>query len=203
MANPGCYPTSVQLPLLPLLKAGMITPEAIIIDAKSGITGAGRAAKQANLFAEIDGGISAYGIGAHRHAPEIEQGLSDAAGRAVTVSFTPHLMPMNRGILSTIYAQLTPGNSVQQARAQLEKCYAAEPFVHVLAEGKAPSTQMVRGTNHCVMNIFADRTLGRIIIVSVIDNLVKGASGQAVQNFNLMHGWDETIGLLAHTALFP
>ncbi len=202
VACPGCYPTSVQLPLIPLLQAGVIALSPIIIDAKSGITGAGRSAKQGNLFAEIDGGISAYSIGAHRHAPEIEQGLSQAADAPVTVSFTPHLMPMNRGILSTIYARLAPGRQLEEARAILEGAYKQEPFVHVLPAGKAPSTHSVRGTNHCAIGLFADRVEGGIILVSVIDNLVKGASGQAVQNFNLMHGLDEQAGLQS-SAMFP
>lgn len=203
VACPGCYPTSAQLPLIPLLRAGAIAASPIIIDAKSGVTGAGRSAKQANLFTELDGGLSAYGIGAHRHAPEIEQGLSDAAGNAaVRVSFTPHLIPMNRGILSTIYAQLSPGKTVQDIRNILIECYQDEPFVRVLPAGKAPSTHQVRGTNRCDMAVFADRVDGGVIIVSVIDNLMKGASGQAVQNFNLMFGFAEETGLTA-TAFFP
>lgn len=202
VANPGCYPTSAQLPLLPLIKAGLIDAENIIIDAKSGITGAGRAAKQANLFAEINDGISAYGIGAHRHAPEIEQGLSEAAGKEVVVNFTPHLMPMNRGILSTIYVQLRKGKTLDDLRTSLAMTYEREPFVKLLPKGVAPTTHMVRGTNFCLMNVFADRLANRAIIVSVIDNLVKGASGQAVQNFNLMYGYPETLAL-EQTALFP
>ncbi len=202
IANPGCYPTSALLPLIPLLKAGAILPGGIVIDAKSGVTGAGRSAKQNNLFTEIDGGMSAYGIASHRHAPEIEQGLSLAAKSAVTVSFTPHLVPMNRGILSTIYVTLAQGKTADDARAALEKTYADEPFVHILPKGIAPSTHQVRGTNHCVMNMFADRVPGRAIIVSAIDNLVKGASGQAVQNMNVMYGFPETLSL-EQTALFP
>jgi N-acetyl-gamma-glutamyl-phosphate reductase len=202
VANPGCYPTSASLPLAPLLKAKAIDADGIIIDAKSGITGAGRSAKQANLFSEINDGISAYGIALHRHAPEIEQTLERALGESLTITFTPHLMPMNRGILSTIYVGLAGKNTVADLRAILEKTYHDEAFVHVLPEGVMPSTHQVRGTNDCVMNVFADRAKGRAIIVSVIDNLVKGASGQAVQNMNVMYGWPETTGLQL-TAVFP
>ena len=198
VANPGCYPTSAQLPLIPLLKAGAILPQGIIIDAKSGVTGAGRSAKQANLFTEIDGGISAYGIATHRHTPEIEQGL----GAGVAVTFTPHLMPMSRGILSTIYVKLAGKNTAGDLRAILQKTYAGEPFVHILPEGITPSTHQVRGTNDCVIGVFADRIAGQAIIVSVIDNLVKGASGQAVQNMNVMCGFPEITGLQM-AAVFP
>ena len=202
VANPGCYPTSVQLPLVPLLTAGLIAGDDIIIDAKSGTSGAGRAAKEANLFCEVTEGIHAYGIASHRHAPEIEQGLSQAAGRALTVTFTPHLMPMSRGMLSTIYVRLAPGASAADLRARLARVYAAEPFVRLAPEGVAPQTRFVRGSNHCVMNVFADRVAGRAIICSVIDNLVKGASGQALQNMNLMFGLAETAGL-DQQPLFP
>ncbi len=201
-ACPGCYPTSAQLPLIPLLREKIIMPEAIIIDAKSGITGAGRGSKTANLFAEADGGISAYGIANHRHTPEIEQGLSGAAGRAVRVTFTPHLLPMARGILSTVYCRLQNGMDAADARASLERAYAQEPFVHIMPEGVSPSTHQVRGTNACRIGVFAGAEAGALILVSVIDNLVKGAAGQAVQNFNIMFGFDETTGL-RQTALFP
>ncbi|NBX03648.1 MAG: N-acetyl-gamma-glutamyl-phosphate reductase [Alphaproteobacteria bacterium] len=202
VANPGCYPTSALLPLLPLVGAGAIDASNIIIDAKSGVSGAGRSAKQANLFTEIDGGMSAYGIAAHRHAPEIEQGLGIAAKSPVTVTFTPHLIPMNRGMLSTIYVQLAAGKTAADLQSILQKTYADEPFVHVLTEGQSPSTHSVRGTNDCAISVFQDRVAGRAIIVSAIDNLVKGASGQAVQNMNVMYGLPETEGL-ALTAIFP
>jgi len=202
IANPGCYPTCAQLPLVPLLKAGLVKHEGIIIDAKSGVTGAGRSAKQANLFTELNDGISAYGIANHRHTPEIEQGLSLAAGKPAYVTFTPHLMPMNRGILSTIYVQYASGAGIHGLRSALEEAYSFEPFVHLLPEGVAPTTHQVRGTNDCVMNVFADRIDGRAIIVSAIDNLVKGASGQAVQNMNVVFGFEETAGLQL-TAVFP
>ena len=202
MANPGCYPTSAQLPLMPLLKEKLVEAEGIIIDAKSGVTGAGRAAKQANLFTELDGGISAYGIGAHRHTPEIEQGLSLAAGDTIAISFTPHLMPMNRGILSTIYVKLAKGKTVDDLRECLKHVYRNEPFVKLVEKGVMPSTHMVRGTNYAFIGLFADSRDGHAIIVSVIDNLTKGASGQAVQNMNLMCGFEETTALLG-AALFP
>ena len=202
IANPGCYPTSALLPLIPLLKTHYILPQGIIIDSKSGITGAGRSAKQANLFSEIDGGISAYGIASHRHAPEIEQRLGWAAKADVIVTFTPHLMPMSRGILSTIYVKLAGAHSTADLRHVLEHSYKHEPFIQVLPEGVMPATHQVRGTNHCAMNVFADRIPGQAIIVSVIDNLVKGASGQAVQNMNVMFGWPEITGL-QQTAIFP
>ena len=202
VANPGCYPTSAQLPLVPLIEAGEISPDDIIIDAKSGVSGAGRDAKQQNLFAEVTEGIQPYGIASHRHAPEIEQGLSRAAGRPITVNFTPHLMPMSRGILSSIYVRFANGASAEGLRAALSARYAGEPFVRVLPSGRAPATRHVRGSNHCLIGVFADRMPGRAILVSVIDNLVKGASGQAIQNMNLMAGWAETTAL-DQQPLFP
>lgn len=202
VANPGCYPTSAQLPLVPLLRAGLIDANDIIIDAKSGVSGAGRAAKEANLYTEVAGGIHAYGIASHRHAPEIEQGLSAAAGRPVVVNFTPHLMPMSRGILSTIYVRLAAGAGLADLRGELSRRYAGEAFVRVLPEGVVPATRHVTGSNHCLIGVFADRVPGRGIICSVIDNLVKGASGQAVQNMNLMFGLAETAGL-EQQPLFP
>ncbi len=202
VANPGCYPTGAQIPLMPLLEARQISPEDIIIDAKSGVTGAGREAKQANLFAEVSEGIHAYGIASHRHAPEIEQGLSQAAGRQVVVNFTPHLMPMNRGILSTMYVRLVDGTTPADLRATLAARYAGEPFVRLVAQGQVPATRHVRGSNSLLIGVFADRLPGRAIIVSVEDNLVKGASGQAIQNMNVMCGIDETAGL-RQEALFP
>lgn len=202
VANPGCYPTSAQLPLIPLLRDGLIEAEAIIIDAKSGVSGAGRDAKQANLYGEVAEGIHAYSIAAHRHAPEIEQGLSEAAGQPVLVNFTPHLMPMSRGILSTIYVRTRGNASADTLRAALAGCYAGEPFVRVLLPGTPPHTRHIRGSNFCLMNVFKDRLPGRAIIVSVIDNLVKGASGQAIQNMNVMLGLTETLGLEV-VPLFP
>ncbi len=201
-ANPGCYPTAAQLPLIPLLEAGLIEAQDIVIDAKSGVSGAGRAAKEVSLFAEVSEGIHAYGVGSHRHAPEIEQGLSEAAGASVTVTFTPHLVPMNRGILATTYVRLADGESAAELRRVLAERYAEEPFVSVLPLGSVPATRHVRGSNHCLIGVVADRAPGRAILISVIDNLVKGASGQAVQNMNLMAGFPETLGL-EQPALFP
>ena len=200
VANPGCYPTAAQLPLAPLLAEGLIEPEDIIIDAKSGVSGAGREARQGSLFAEVGEGVHAYGIASHRHAPEIEQGLSAAAGAAVRVNFTPHLMPMNRGILATIYVR--SGRGADALRGALAERYGGEPFVRVLPAGAAPATRHVRGSNHCHIAVFDDRIEGRAILISAIDNLVKGASGQAVQNMNLMHALPETTGL-EQEALFP
>ena len=202
VANPGCYPTSVQLPLIPLLTAGLIEATDIVIDAKSGVSGAGRSAKEANLFTEVAEGIHAYGVASHRHAPEIEQGLSEAAGAPVLVSFTPHLIPMSRGMLSTIYVKTKGGAKAADLRAALAKTYEGEAFVHVLPEGVVPATRHVRGSNFCLINTFDDRVPGRVIITSVIDNLVKGASGQALQNMNLMFGLAETLGL-QQQPMFP
>lgn len=202
VANPGCYPTSSILPLAPLLEAALIEADGIIIDSKSGVSGAGRAAAEANLYGEVAGGIHAYAVATHRHAPEIEQELSRAAGTGIMVAFTPHLMPMSRGILSTLYVRLKGGASADDLRHTLADRYSGEPFVRVLPEGGAPATRHVRGSNHCLIGVFADRLPGRAILVSVIDNLVKGASGQAVQNMNLMMGLAETAGL-EQVALFP
>jgi N-acetyl-gamma-glutamyl-phosphate reductase len=202
VANPGCYPSCVQLPLVPLLEAGVVTAEDIVIDAKSGVSGAGRSAKQNLLYAEVAEGVGAYGVGRHRHMPEIEQGLSDAAGAPVRVSFTPHLMPMTRGMETASYVRLAPGKTAADARAVLAARYAGEPFVHLLKEGEPPRTHHVRGTNFCHVNVFEDRLPGRLIVLSVIDNLVKGASGQAVQNMNLLFGLPETTALLQQ-ALYP
>ena len=202
IANPGCYPTASQLPLLPLLKHGIIRAGSIIIDAKSGITGAGRNLKTGNLFAEADGGIQAYGVASHRHAPEIEQGLTEIAGGEVKVSFTPHLMPMSRGILSTIYAELHDGKTAADARIALKNAYEKEAFISLIPEGEQPSTHAVRGTNRCHIALSPCRIPGRIILTSAIDNLVKGASGQAIQNMNVMFGFPEIIAL-EQTAFFP
>jgi N-acetyl-gamma-glutamyl-phosphate reductase len=203
VANPGCYPTSVILGLLPLLKAGLIDHRSLIVDAKSGVSGAGRAAKVDSLFCEVNDGFKAYGVGGvHRHIPEIEQELGLLAGEPVTISFTPHLVPMDRGILSTIYAM---GNSALDSGTLLElyqQTYADEPFVRVLTDGSFPSTLQVRGANYCDIGLTVDRRTGRVIVVSAIDNLVKGAAGQAVQNMNIMLGFAETTGLTA-LPLFP
>jgi N-acetyl-gamma-glutamyl-phosphate reductase len=202
VANPGCYPTTAQLPLSPLLEAGLIELDPIVIDAKSGVSGAGRAAKEASLHAEVSEGLHAYGVGTHRHTPEIEQGLSEAAGRPVAVTFTPHLVPMNRGILATIYVHLRPGAQPADLQAELERRYRDEPFVRVLRFQSLPATRHVRGSNLCLIAVHPGRLPGRAILLAVIDNLVKGASGQALQNMNLMLGLPETTGL-DQAPLFP
>ena len=202
IACPGCYPTAALLPLVPLVESGQIETEGIIIDAKSGVTGAGRAAKEASLFAEVSEGIHAYAVGGHRHAPEIEKMLSAVAEIQVTVNFTPHLIPMNRGILATTYVELAGQASAADLRECLLARYRDEPFVGVLDERGSPATRHVRGSNHCLMAVYGDRLPGRAIILSVIDNLVKGAAGQAIQNMNLMYGFDETAGL-EQVPLFP
>ena len=202
VANPGCYTSSAQLAVTPLLKAKAIVPGEIVIDAKSGMTGAGRAAKEEMLFSEVSEGINAYGVGHHRHMAELDQEFSLAAGRKVVPTFTPHLVPMNRGILSTIYVRGTRGKSAEDLHAILLKYYAKEPFVHVLPFGQTPHTRHVRGSNMTFIGVARDRVPGRAIVVSALDNLIKGASGQAVQNMNLMMGWPETLGL-EQVALFP
>lgn len=203
VANPGCYPTSIILGLAPLLKHGLIDHGSIIADSASGVTGAGRSAKVDSLYCEVNEGYKAYGVGGvHRHTPEIEQELSLLAGEGVTVTFTPHLVPMDRGILSTIYAQpLKPGTTAELV-SLYAKFYAGEPFVRVLPTGSLPSTAFVRGSNFCDIAPVVDQRSGRIIIVSAIDNLVKGASGQAVQNMNIVCGFPETMGLEG-LAVFP
>jgi N-acetyl-gamma-glutamyl-phosphate reductase len=202
VANPGCYTSCAELPLIPLLRAKAIDADEIVIDAKSGMTGAGRAAKENMLFSEVAEGFAAYGVGHHRHMGEIDQECSKAAGKSVTVTFTPHLLPMNRGILSTIYVRCVTGQSVEDLHAILAKAYADEPFVHVLPFGETPQTRHVRGSNMTYIGVAKDRKPGRAIVVSTLDNLTKGASGQAVQNMNLMLGFPETAGL-EQIALFP
>jgi N-acetyl-gamma-glutamyl-phosphate reductase len=201
VANPGCYTTCAELPLIPLLKAKAIDPDEIVVDAKSGMTGAGRAAKEEMLFSEVSEGFHAYGVGHHRHIGELDQEFAKAAGREVTVTFTPHLVPMNRGILSTIYVRGLE-RSPEDLHALLAKAYTQEPFVHVLPFGKLPQTRHVRGSNMTFIGVTKDRIGRRAIIVSALDNLTKGASGQAVQNMNLMLGFPETMGL-EQVALFP
>jgi len=201
VANPGCYTTCAELALIPLLKAKAIDADEIVIDAKSGVTGAGRAAREDMLFAEVSEGFHAYGVGHHRHMAELDQEFSRAAGRDVVVSFTPHLVPMNRGILSTIYVRGLKA-SAQDLHALLVKAYANEPFVHVLPFGRLPQTRHVRGSNMTMIGVAPDRIAGRAIIGSALDNLTKGASGQAVQNMNLVLGFPETAGL-EQVALFP
>jgi N-acetyl-gamma-glutamyl-phosphate reductase len=199
-ACPGCYPTAVLLALLPLVAAHAVSGENITVNALSGVSGAGRSLKEANLFGEVAEAVHPYGIGHHRHMPEMEQELSLRAGRPVTISFTPHLIPMNRGELVTCIVETPHG--ADYLREVLADAYAGEPFVHLLPKGVAPATRMVRGSNHVVMNVFADRIPGRAIVIAAIDNLVKGSSGQAIQNFNLMFGLPEGLGL-EQAPLFP
>jgi N-acetyl-gamma-glutamyl-phosphate reductase len=201
VANPGCYTSCAELALIPLLKMKAIDPDEIVIDAKSGMTGAGRVAKEDMLFSEVSEGIHAYGVGHHRHMAELDQEFSLAAGRPVIVTFTPHLVPMNRGILSTIYVRGVKA-SPQDLHAVLLKSYPKEPFVHVLPFGTVPQTRHVRGSNMTFIGVAADRIAGRAIICAALDNLAKGASGQAVQNMNVMLGLPETMGL-EQVALFP
>lgn len=202
VACPGCYPTAALLALIPLMEEKLILKDGVIIDAKSGVTGAGRSLREGNLFTEVSEAMHPYGIASHRHAPEIEQELSRAYGDDLLVTFTPHLIPMNRGELETIYVNLENGKSAYDLRQLLQKRYQHEPFINVVDEGIVPATRHVRGSNNAVIGVFEDRVPGRAIIVAVIDNLVKGSSGQAIQNMNLMFGFDETLSL-EQMALFP
>lgn len=196
IANPGCYPTSVILALKPLLAEGLIDTASIIADSKSGVSGAGRGAKVDNLYCEVNEGFKAYAVGGvHRHIPEIEQELSLLAGTKTVISFTPHLVPMDRGILSVVYALPHSAIAVEKLHALYEAHYDGEAFVRVLRQGEFPATAYVRGSNFCDIGITVDKRTGRIIVVSAIDNLVKGASGQAVQNMNLVCGFPENMGL--------
>ncbi len=196
IANPGCYPTSAILGLYPLIQAGIIDLSSLIIDSKSGVTGAGRTPSAGNIYSETNESIKAYGISTHRHTPEIETRLGRIAGAALLVNFTPHLTPMNRGILSTMYANLKPEGLDCDIQALYEKAYADEFFVRVLPKGTLPQTQWVRGSNFCDIGVTVDVRTKRVIVVSAIDNLMKGAAGQAVQNMNLMFGLPENTGLL-------
>ncbi|MBO6687147.1 MAG: N-acetyl-gamma-glutamyl-phosphate reductase [Henriciella sp.] len=199
VACPGCYPTASLLALLPIIQ--IIDPDSVIIDAKSGVSGAGRGLKEGNLFSEAAEGLHAYGVGTHRHAPEIEQELNLQADRSdIGVTFTPHLIPMTRGELVTCHVR----GDVDQIQAALAAKYADAPFVSVLPLGSPPpDTRHVRGTNNCRIAVYPDRVKGRVVVIAVIDNLVKGSSGQAIQNLNLMMDWDETLGLSGLQALFP
>lgn len=196
VANPGCYPTSIILGLAPLLAAGAVLPDTIIADSKSGTSGAGRVAQTGTLFCEVHDGFKPYKVGrAHRHTPEIEQELSVAAGRPVKVTFTPHLLPISRGILSTVYATLVAGFTRKDIDDLYHRKYQDEPFIRLLAEDTFPATQYVRGSNFCDISYKIDPATNRIIVMTTIDNIVKGASGQAVQNMNIMCGFTESAGL--------
>ncbi|MCI9305901.1 MAG: N-acetyl-gamma-glutamyl-phosphate reductase [Lachnospiraceae bacterium] len=195
IANPGCYPTCTMLSIYPLLMEGMIDPNTIIVDAKSGTSGAGRGAKVDNLFCEVNENIKAYGVASHRHTPEIEEQLSYAAGEPVMINFTPHLIPMNRGILITAYASLKRQYAYEEIKSVYDKYYASERFVRVLDKDVCPQTKWVEGSNYVDVNFKIDSRTGRIIMMGAMDNLVKGAAGQAVQNMNLMFGLKESEGL--------
>lgn len=202
IANPGCYPTCSFLSIYPLAKEGIIDMQSIIIDAKSGTSGAGRGAKVNNLYCEVNENIKAYGVLTHRHTPEIEEQLSYASGKEAKIIFTPHLVPMNRGILVTAYAKLTKSVTYNEVKEIYDSCYNNEKFVRVLDEGVCPETRWVEGSNFADVNFKIDERTNSIIMMGAIDNLVKGAAGQAVQNMNLMFGFDETEGLLG-VPVFP
>lgn len=202
VANPGCYPTCSTLSIYPLVKEGLIDPNTIIIDAKSGTSGAGRGAKVDHLYCEVNENMKAYGVSTHRHTPEIEEQLGYAAGQKVTLNFTPHLAPMNRGILVTAYASLTKDVTYEEVKAVYDKYYAKEKFVRVLDQDVCPQTKWVEGSNFVDVNFKIDSRTGRIVMMGAMDNLVKGAAGQAVQNMNLMFGLDETLGL-CQAPMFP
>ncbi len=196
VANPGCYPTGATLALMPILKKGLLKKGAtVIVDSKSGVSGAGRGASEATSFINVSGGFKAYKVGAHRHSPEIKQNFTALAGAEVEVVFTPHLLPVSRGILTTLYVKLEQGLSTAKLLALYKESYAGEPFVRILGEGEFPNINEVRASNYCDIGLWSDPDSGQVIVVSTIDNLVKGASGQAVQNMNLLFGFPETTGL--------
>ncbi len=193
---PGCYPTASLLGVAPLLKQGFVEPDSLIFDAKSGVSGAGRAAKVGSLFAEVDSSFAAYGVARHRHTPEIEQICSDLVHHPIRVQFTPHLVPMIRGIHVTLYATLRdPGLVTEDLLTLYSVFYRQSPWVRILSRGIFPQTKWVAGTNYCTIGLEVDERTNRVIVLSVIDNLLKGQSGQAVQCLNLMMGWPETLGL--------
>lgn len=202
IANPGCYPTATLLALVPLLRNRLLETNYLIIDAKSGVSGAGRGASLGTHFSELNENFKAYGVANHRHTPEIEQELAKAAGSPITVNFTPHLVPMTRGMLITIYAAPAEGVHEEDLRNCWLEQYTKEPFVHVLPEGVWPQTKFSSGSNHAFLQLTVDKRSGNAVIISTIDNLMKGAAGQAVQNMNLAMGWPEEEGLEG-TALWP
>ncbi len=202
VGNPGCYPTGALIPLIPLLRNGIVSTEHIIIDSKSGVSGAGRDLVLGSLFCEVNEGVKAYKIFQHRHVPEIEQELSLLAQKKVTVTFVPHLIPMDRGILTTLYTTPIQKMGAEEVLKSLQKYYQEEPFVRVYPKGKLPNTKDVRGSNYCDVGINVDEGTGRMVVVTAIDNLVKGASGQAIQCMNIMLGFSETAGLHC-LPLFP
>jgi len=195
IANPGCYPTSIILGLAPLLRAGWIDTASIIADSKSGVSGAGREPQVTSLFCEVDEAFKAYKVTRHRHTPEIEQELSILAGRELRISFTPHLLPISRGILSTIYAALKEGRTAAEVHRLYADAYGNEAFVRVYKKGAYPNISAVRGSNYCDIGVTVDERTGRAIVISAIDNLIKGAAGQAIQNMNIQWGMRESLGL--------
>jgi N-acetyl-gamma-glutamyl-phosphate reductase len=195
IACPGCFPTCTLLPLLPLLKDDLIESDSLPVSAITGVTGAGRKASLGLSYTELAEGAHAYGVGNHRHAPEIDQIIKRVSGQESQVSLTPHLIPMNRGMITTTVVRLKSGNSVSDLRASLKSVYRDSKFVSLLPEGEVPQTRHVRGSNRCHINVFEDRTSDTAIVIAVIDNLTKGSSGQAIQNYNLSQGWDESLGL--------
>lgn len=202
VANPGCYTTCSILSMYPLVKEGLVDPQSIIIDAKSGTSGAGRGAKVPNLFCEVNENMKAYGVLTHRHTPEIEEQLGYAAGEDIKLIFTPHLVPMNRGILVTAYANLKKNVGYEEVREVYEKYYKDETFIRLLDKGVCPETRWVEGSNYFDVNFKIDERTGRIVVMGAIDNVVKGAAGQAVQNMNLIFGLPENEGLMM-VPLFP
>lgn len=195
VANPGCYPTGAILALAPLLRDRLVAPDSIIVDSKSGVSGAGRQAEAEYSYCELNDNVKAYSIAVHRHTPEIEQELSASAGTPVTVSFTPHLIPMSRGILTTCYASIHPGASVKELWKSFQGAYEKESFVRLMPAGQVPTTGQVRGSNFTDLGFVLDERTGRVIVVTALDNLAKGAAGAAVQNMNVMAGFQETTAL--------
>ena len=202
IANPGCYPTATLLGVLPALKLGLIDPDTIIIDGKSGVSGAGRSVTQGNMYSEVNESVKAYKLGSHQHIPEIEQAIAAVTEKDVKVSFTTHLVPMTRGILCTIYANLKGSHSSEEISEAYKQFYEDHPFVRIRETGNWPTTKEVKGSNYCDIALYVDERTKRLTIVSVIDNVVKGASGQAIQNMNVLYGWEETTGLQL-TPIYP
>lgn len=202
VGNPGCYPTGALIGLIPLIKKGLVTSEGIVVDSKSGVSGAGRDVVLESLFCEVNEGVKAYKIFAHRHTPEIEQELSLLSQKKIAVAFVPHLIPMDRGILTTLYVQLTKKMKTEELLNAFQECYEGEPFVRIYPKGKLPNTKDVRGSNFCDIGAVVSEADGRAVVVTAIDNLVKGASGEAIQNMNIMLGYPETMGLDV-VPLFP
>ncbi|GAA5416009.1 N-acetyl-gamma-glutamyl-phosphate reductase [Paraliobacillus ryukyuensis] len=202
IANPGCYPTAALLGLIPVTEKELIEPNSIIIDGKTGVSGAGRSLSQHVHFAEMNENVKAYKLGSHKHIPEIEQALQEYIAADIQLTFTPHIVPMTRGIMVTCYAKLTENITTAQIETIYHTFYQQHPFVRVRADGEVPTTKEVYGSNYCDIAIHVDERTNRLTIISVIDNLVKGAAGQAIQNMNISNGWDQTTGL-QHAPIYP